>query len=334
MDMSDLATLTCGTCGAALEPGDRFCERCGTRAAPPDAPAEAEISCSACGAPAQSVGGDHYCSSCGVRLRAPGDRVELDVASAAAVTDRGRARRRNEDAMHLERVGESGVVAVVCDGISSSLSADQAARRAADAAGDVLADALRSGSLDLAGATRRAAAAAQQEVHTVPWTSRSDLDYPSCTFVSAVCDDGRLVIGSVGDSRAYWIGADGALQLTTDDSWVQEQVALGLMSEPEANADPRAHSITRWLGRDAPDAVPAVVELAPEQPGRLVLCSDGLWNYAPAAADISLLLDALPSGSAAIAVARSLTETALAAGGHDNITVAVVDVIPPGRSEQ
>ena len=209
-----------------------------------------------------------------------------------------------------------------------------AARRGADAAGAVLAQALHGKEAAFAEATRNAVLAAQHAVLEVPWTSRSDLDVPSCTLVSALCRDGELVIGWIGDSRAYWIAPEDSRQLTVDDSWAQEQVAAGLLSAREAGADRRAHSITRWLGRDAPDEEPQLVTIRPDEPGLLVLCTDGLWNYAPEATDIAALLDALPPGSAPIAAAHSLADTALAAGGRDNITVAVIDVKPTGKDEQ
>ena len=332
---SSAATLACRTCRAALLPDDRYCERCGTRVDMAlDVLRRAEGGCTACGAPAEAIDAERYCSRCGVRRRSPQDRREIDLVLAAGVSDRGCVRARNEDALHLQTVGESGVAAVVCDGISSSLSADLAARRGADAAGAVLAEALRGEEAVFAEATRNAVGAAQQAVLEVPWTSRSDLDVPSCTLVSAVCRDGELVIGWVGDSRAYWIAGADSRQLTVDHSWVQEQVAAGLLSAREARADPRAHSITRWIGRDAPSEVPQLVTIRPTEPGRLVLCSDGLWNYTSDAAGIAALLDALPPGTAAIAAAHSLADTALAAGGHDNITVAVLNVQPPGRDEQ
>jgi serine/threonine protein phosphatase PrpC len=346
MDMSGSETaLACGTCRAALLPGDRYCEQCGTHVGTaPEPQTPPEGGCSACGAPAEAIDADRYCTRCGVRRRSPTDREEIDLARASGITDRGRVRARNEDALHLQTVGESGVAAVVCDGISSSLSADLAARRAADAAGEVLAEALRGGDLQaealrgeqapLAEAMREAMAAAQRAVLELPWTSRSDLDAPSCTLVGVVCRDGELVIGSVGDSRAYWIAPEDSRRLTVDHSWVQEQVAAGLLSEREAGADPRAHSITRWVGRDAPEDEPQILAVRPAGPGRLVLCSDGLWNYTPEATEIAALLDALPPRTAAIAAARSLADAALAAGGHDNITVAVLDVTPPRKDEQ
>ncbi|HJS94455.1 MAG TPA: hypothetical protein VJ741_09340, partial [Solirubrobacteraceae bacterium] len=59
-----------------------------------------------------------------------------------------------------------------------------------------------------------------------------------------------------------------------------------------------------------------------------VLCTDGLWNYAPTAGELSRLVEALPADAAPAAVARALTDTANDRGGHDNITVAVVDIDP------
>ncbi len=71
-----------------------------------------------------------------------------------------------------------------------------------------------------------------------------------------VWDGDEVTVGSLGDSRAYWIGADGARRLTVDDSWAREQVDAGVLDERDAEADPRAHAITRWLGADAPDEPP------------------------------------------------------------------------------
>jgi PPM family protein phosphatase len=88
------------------------------------------------------------------------------------------------------------------------------------------------------------------------------------------------------------------------------------------------HSITNWVGPDAPERPPRTVSLRPERPGRLLLCTDGLWNYAPTADELAGLIGALPDGAAPAAVARALADTANERGGHDNITVAVIDIDP------
>ena len=258
----------------------------------------------------------------------PDGRVEFDLAGAAAVTDQGRVHHRNEDAFHLERVGDV-VVAVVCDGISSAASGDAAARSAAATAGTALADAVRGGSGDLRQATVDAVTAAQAAVGALPFTVRSDVPVPSCTIVSAVCLDDEIVIGWLGDSRAYWIADGDARQLTVDDSWASEQVAAGLLSPEEAARDRRAHAITRWVGSDASDGAPQIVVECVRRAGRLVLCTDGVWNYATRPGDVAALIERLPAESSPAAVARTLADAALERGGHDNITAVVVELTAP-----
>ena len=292
--MSGATELSCAVCAAELHEGDRFCEQCGAR-----------------------LGGDEG---------AKDERIEHDLTVAAAVSDRGRAHWRNEDAFGLE-VSEAGrVAAVVCDGISSASSGNVAAGRAAEAAASILAGALDGAGTDSGDAVGDAIRAANGAVSKVAWTRRTARSVPSCTLVCAVCRDREITVGSVGDSRAYWIASGGARQLTVDDSWAEQQAQGGLLTFSEALRDPRAHSITNWIGSDAPDRPPRVERFSANGPGRLLLCSDGLWNYVPAAAALGRLIEALPAGAAPAAVARELTDTALLRGGRDNITVVVVDI--------
>ena len=104
-----------------------------------------------------------------------------------------------------------------------------------------------------------------------------------------------------------------------------------MLSAEQASADPRARAITRWVGPDAPDDPPQVVALHPSERGLLVLCSDGLWNYTPEPDQLARLVRQLPGTASPLAISRWLADAAVAAGGHDNITVAVVDVRPDGR---
>ena len=277
--------------------------------------------CHGCGAPFAAREADGYCGVCGVRERVAPARVDVDLAVAAAVSDQGHRRRRNEDAFHLEQF-DGGMVAVVCDGVGTSPSADVAAQCAAGVAGSVLVKAGRSGAVTPSAASANAVHVAQTSVCAL--AVEGD---PSCTLVSALVRADDFVIASVGDSRAYWIAPHDARQLTVDDSWVGEQLAAGL-DAAQAAADPRAGSITRWIGADAPDGPPQLVRVQPHAPGRLVLCTDGLWNYVPDAADLAQLIDELGADAGAAAVAHALTDIALSRGGHDNITVAVVDVRP------
>jgi PPM family protein phosphatase len=325
VDVSAPAASACPSCGAAQDAGDRFCEQCGARLeGEPPAPG----GCRACGAPPGAIGEDGYCSVCGVRERPAECRVELDLAVAAAVSDQGRVHRRNEDAFHLEVLDERSVAVVVCDGISSASAGNVAARDAARAAGTVLAGAAADPARDGQAAILDAIQAAQDAVVHVEWTTRVERVDPSCTLVSALCRDAEIVIGWVGDSRAYWFDAQESRQLTVDDSFTEDGLAKGVLTPEAAAHSPFLHTITNWVGPDSPERPPRLVTLRPDRPGRLILCSDGLWNHAPTTEELGGLIEALPVGAAPAAVARALTDTALARGGRDNITVAVVDIDP------
>ena len=321
--MTDATGIRCAACQAPLADGDRFCEECGARIGERE---PGEGGCRACGA-TDSLDADGYCTVCGVREPGPTERMETDLGRLAAVSDRGRVHRRNEDACEIALAPGGEAVIVVCDGISTASAGDAAARTAALAAASALASGATEGSLPEVLA--RAVAAARAAVAPVAWTTRTERGFPSCTLVAALCREDELAVASVGDSRAYWIDPGGARQLTVDESWAQEQVDAGRLSVEAAFADRRAHSITNWIGVDAPDRPPAVVVLRPERPGRLLLCSDGLWNYLAGPEQLAEMIGALPPGASPAAVARALTAAAVQRGGRDNITVAVVDIPRP-----
>ena len=294
--MSDDAGPACGACGQRALADDRFCEACGSPLTP------------------------------GVVVDAA-DRREFDDGIAGGVTDRGHVHRHNEDAMRVARVGDR-VLAVVCDGVSSSAAAADASDAAAEAGAAVLAPTLADPATNRVGAMRTAMSAALEAVVQVPWTRTRRHGAPACTFLGATWDGSGITIGSVGDCRAYWVSDDAVEQLTVDDSWVQEQVDVGNLSYDEAERHPYAHAITRWLGEDAPGGASRVTTFVPPAAGRLLLCSDGLWNYAPTTDRIAALVRSHPASTPPVDVARALTRVALAAGGRDNITVVVLDVAP------
>jgi serine/threonine protein phosphatase PrpC len=315
---------SCPACQQPLQAGDQFCESCGARVGE-DGPQSR--GCEACGAGPEAIAGDGVCTVCGVRAPSEG-RIELDLEIVAAVSDTGLVHWRNEDSFFVEVIGEGTVAAVVCDGISSSSAANIAARSAASTAGAVLREAMADPGHDASSATTEAIQVARGAVAQVEWTSRTRRVDPSCTLVSALCREGEIVIGWVGDSRAYWVDSEGARQLTVDDSLAEEGVAEGLLTPEQAARSPFLHSITHWVGPASPARPPRIVSLRPDRRGRVVLCTDGFWNYAPSAAELGELVAEQPAGASAADVARALADIAVARGGRDNITVAVVDVTP------
>ncbi|MFJ3229657.1 PP2C family serine/threonine-protein phosphatase [Streptomyces sp. NPDC086787] len=286
------------------------------------------------------VDGDGYCENCGHAQPRERDHMEQECGPVAAVSDRGLRHHRNEDAFALGHItlpdGSAASVAIVCDGVSSATRPDEASLAASQAAGESLLAALPRGTHPQT-AMHDAIVAASQAVNALaeePATAREHSPHqnaPACTIVGAVVASGLLVVGWVGDSRAYWVPADRgapAARLTEDDSWAAQMVAAGLMNEAEAYADERAHAITGWLGADAYELEPHTASFKPDRAGAVVVCTDGLWNYAETAEE---MCGAVPPDAAARPLhgARVLVGHALDGGGHDNVTVAVVPFPAP-----
>ncbi|MEV4043872.1 serine/threonine protein phosphatase PrpC [Streptomyces sp. SAI-195] len=306
--------------------------------APPTAPAAAEKVCVACRA--GRVDDDGYCENCGHAQPRERDHMEQESGPVAAVSDRGLRHHRNEDAFLVGCTalpdGAPASVAIVCDGVSSATRPDDASLAASRAAGASLLGALPRGTHPQQ-AMHDAILAASQAVNALadePATAREQAPHqnaPACTLVGAVVTAGLLVVGWVGDSRVYWVPADRSTppaRLTEDDSWAAQMVAAGLMSEAEAYADERAHAITGWLGADAYELEPHTASFKPDRPGVVVVCTDGLWNYAESAEEMA---EAMPLDAAVRPLhgARVLVGHALDGGGHDNVTVALLPFPAP-----
>ncbi|KQX83521.1 protein phosphatase 2C domain-containing protein [Streptomyces sp. Root1310] len=302
--------------------------------------AETAQVCVACRA--GRVDDDGYCENCGHAQPRERDHMELESGPLAAVSDRGLRHHRNEDAFGLGRTalpdGSPALVAIVCDGVSSATRPDDASLAASKTARESLLAALPQGTHPQQ-AMHEAIVAASYAVNALadePATAREHAPHqnaPACTLVGSIVTPGLLVVGWVGDSRAYWVPADRSsppARLTEDDSWAAQMVAAGLMSEAEAYADERAHAITGWLGADAYELEPHTASFKPDRPGVVVVCTDGLWNYAEAAEEMAEVLP--PDASTRpLHSARVLVGHALDGGGHDNVTVAVVPFPAPAQ---
>jgi serine/threonine protein phosphatase PrpC len=321
-------TNPCPACGEPIGPDDGFCEVCGAELAPAAVSSGATDgahecpSCAAAGRPSAGVSPEGYCEFCGRKVPSGRDREELNVGPAAGVTDRGLRHARNEDAMALAATRVSGqpvALAVVCDGVSSSPRPDEASLSAVRAAAGSLLSSVRAGD-DPSAASDAAARAAGRAVGALGGPAGA----PATTYASAVVDSAGVTVCWIGDSRVYWLAADisGSRRLTTDDSLAEELVAAGATVD-EAMKSPQAHVITRWLGADLPELEPHVARFEPPDQGVVLLCSDGLWNYQPAATELAAM--ALPAAlTDPLAAAAALVKFAVDAGGADNITTVLM----------
>ena len=283
--------MTCRHCGAPVAPGDRFCSECGARLAAPEPPAT-------------------------------GGRAEAIGPGLAGQTDPGVTHRENQDAFAMSgpEAGGDGAILVLCDGVSNSqtpaLAAATAARTVHEAlvAGGTMADAIRR---------------AHDAVCALPFDRQSEIDPPATTVVAAVVAGRQATIGWLGDSRAYSLSAHGGAVLTRDHSWLVSVLERGEMTESTARRDRRAHALLHCLGTTdfaaaSPCPEPGVATVMLDG-GWLLLCSDGLWNYAETPAALTQAASQGLAGDAEDLCAR-LVAFARASGGHDNITALAVRV--------
>lgn len=286
-------------------------------------PAPEVVDHGTCAACSGAFDADGWCTQCGQPKPHPRDHfTDAPAPHVAAVCDRGIRHSENQDSMAVmaRQDAPDQAAMVVCDGVSSAPRSGEASLAASAAAIEDLADPAVPAEQRLAQATASAAAAVVAVA--------GDEGSPSCTFVAAVLDGDVLTVGSVGDSRAYWFPDDGdAVLLTTDDSMAEEQIRAG-MGRAEAESGPLGHTITRWLGPDAPDQRPAVSVQDVSAAGWAMLCSDGLWNYASEPVDLAAVLrtEVARVGQDPLQLAQALVEWANRCGGADNVTVALARV--------
>jgi serine/threonine protein phosphatase PrpC len=234
----------------------------------------------------------------------------------ATGTHQGRIRERNEDSVFPETsgAGEGPLLVGVADGMGGHVAGNIASTLALTIATEEPPD------TDTTIVDRILAAnqAIQDRVSDEP-----NLAGMGTTMtIGSFSDDGSATIGHVGDSRCYLM-RDGELsRLTSDHTVVAELVALGHIKNEDVNTHPQRHLLTRSLGL-GPVAVDTE-EIDLQAGDRLLFCSDGLTSMLTDR-EITTILD---SGSDLEATVWMLIEAANAAGGIDNITVAIVDAGP------
>jgi len=139
------------------------------------------------------------------------------------------------------------------------------------------------------------------------------------TVVVGLVHEDRLVLAHVGDSRAYLFRGGTLQPLTSDHSWVNEQVRMGFLSLSEAQKHPFRNVITKALGTKG-DALADVVEVPMMAGDVILLCTDGLNTMVTDEEIASVLTTQGELGAAC----EALVQAANGAGGEDNITVLLL----------
>jgi serine/threonine protein phosphatase PrpC len=227
----------------------------------------------------------------------------------AALTDVGRMRSHNEDSVLAQPP-----LFAVADGLGG--------HEAGEVASSIAVETLRDHAPRRAdsNALGRAVRAANREVLRAAreGIGRSGM---GTTITAAIVEGGCIAVAHVGDSRAYLLHGGVLQRLTQDHSMVADMIRRGQLSEADARIHPNRSVITRALGTDV-NMVADSFDVDASAGDRLLLCSDGLTGMLEDAR-IAEILGGYRDPEMA---ARALIDAANEAGGHDNISVVVVDI--------
>jgi PPM family protein phosphatase len=246
----------------------------------------------------------------------------LKIVDQATRTDTGRQRNANEDAFFVR-----APIYVIADGMGGAQAGEVASKAAAEAFDIDLPDAPPERVL------RETIAAANREIHGLARADPSRAGMGTTT-TAAIVDAEReeVVIGHVGDSRAYRLRGGKLEQLTRDHSLVEEMRRKGQLTDAQAEDHPQRSIITRALGPEP--EVDVDVQTVPATPGDVfLLCSDGLTTML----DDGRIARLLGNASSLEAAVRALVDEANRAGGRDNITALVFrleDAAAPARTAE
>ncbi len=240
-------------------------------------------------------------------------------------TDIGLLREENQDCVWSGMLSGGACAAVLCDGmggeshggLASSLAVDVISKRIMENFSEMMnRNSVRNLLITAVSAANSIVteAAQRQPAGTVMGT----------TCVAAIVSGSRAYIVNVGDSRGYHLftseDSECIQQVTKDHSHVQDLIDRGEITEEQARIHPDRNKITRAIGAESM-VTPDYFELELEQGDMLLLCSDGLSSYVDDMDILDVCFENPPE-----TVCQSLIDCANESGGHDNISVAVIEV--------
>ncbi len=257
-----------------------------------------------------------------------------------ARTDVGQVREHNEDnflvadltrksrglleANRITGLGPHGALFAVCDGMGGAAAGEVASQMAVDIIYERMVDGVDPAAAtpidrnDLARKLVRAIETAGFRIFSEAKSDRSRRGMGT-TVTGAALVDNHLFLGNVGDSRGYILRGDRLVQVTRDQSLVNQLIEAGQLTEEEAETFEHNNIILQALGTsDTVQVDLTYVEL--RKGDMLLLCSDGLSGMVR----FDEMREILRSSREPLDLCKQLTERANAAGGHDNITVIIV----------
>lgn len=246
------------------------------------------------------------------------------------ITDIGKKRQKNEDSFF---VNKSLNLFIVADGMGGHAAGEKASRCAVEAINQFMEHTQAGEEItwpfgfdaNLSLIENRIKAAIHLAHRKILDASTGDYNLKgmATTVVVSIVIDHKLYIGHVGDSRAYLIRDNKIIQLTTDHSWVNEQLRSGIINAQQAKSHPFKNVVTRALG--GPQELE--VDLIHEQiihDDVILICSDGLTSMVE---DKDLLELVAKNKENPELASKKLLEAANGKGGNDNITLILAHIL-------
>lgn len=241
---------------------------------------------------------------------------EFNKPRSAGVTDTGNVRSVNQDAYHRDPHEKFFIVADGMGGHAGGQEASQIATKTITKYLQENWDTDKSSQELLKEAFKKANEAILQDQY-----NHSDRSDSGTTAVVVVLRQEESMVAHVGDSRLYRLRKEQLEQITEDHTWVARSVKLGQITQEDARIHPWRHVLSQCLGRKDLQK-PDIQTLEIQSGDRLLLCSDGLTEELTP----DIICDLLKSVDDCETVASKLVNTAKEKGGHDNITVIVVNI--------
>ena len=253
------------------------------------------------------------------------NKEESFVIRAAGHTDIGCVRIRNEDAYFLDI--PHGIL-IVADGLGGHSGGDKAANMATTLLPGIIARRIKESTTPRSSGDQINAKILAQSLDELSSRIRkagnSQLEYTGMgtTVVATLLTARHAHIAYMGDSRAYLFRENRMIQITEDHSIVALLVRHGEITQQEAEFHPAKGRLSRFAGMDSEGSA-ATITIELQAGDRLLLCTDGLWGMLPEAK----INDILGGGHDSTETCRSLLENGIIAGGQDNLTAIVADIL-------
>ena len=247
--------------------------------------------------------------------------------SYKAISDVGRKRSANEDSYFAD--GDLNLF-VVADGMGGHAAGEVASKIAVESIQDFVRFTNNDKditwpyefdeSLSMAGNRLKTAIQSAHAKVLEATSQKKEFQGMATTVVAILVNDEKAQVAHVGDSRAYMVREDRLIQLTSDHSWVNEQLRTGAITSQQARNHPYRNIVTRALG--GPNPVDVDVNEEPLQDGDIILlCSDGLNTMIT---DEDILSIIARNKEDIEAACQELITTANQNGGEDNVTSILV----------